>query len=237
MYEQDKIEINDDITFKKLANEKDKKRKSINITVDEVKKEDNLIKLKYIICPKCKEGIKINLKDYKINLYDCKNNHKISNMLLNEFVKSQKIELTKIICNICYKKNIDVNELYKCCSCSNNICCKCKVKHDKTHKMINYNMKNSICNKHDEIYIKYCSQCKIDICKLCEDEHTNHKIINYDEITPNKNNIKNQLNKFKKSIDELNNDIKNIIKKLNNIFENIKLYYNIDDYYINNNKK
>ena len=32
----------------------------------------NIEKSKYIICPKCKENIKLLIKDYKISLYDCK---------------------------------------------------------------------------------------------------------------------------------------------------------------------
>ena len=62
--------------------------------------EDKPIKMEYlIICPTCKENIKMDIKDFKINLYECKNGHKIENILLNEFEETQKIELDKIICD------------------------------------------------------------------------------------------------------------------------------------------
>ena len=59
---------------------------------------------KDIICPICKENILYDIKDYQINLNNCKNNHKIENILLNNFEGAQKIKLNDIICNICEKK-------------------------------------------------------------------------------------------------------------------------------------
>ena len=61
----------------------------------------NLIISKYIKCPKCKENIRIKIEDYKIELYDCKNNHNINNILLEEYENTQKIDISKIICHIC----------------------------------------------------------------------------------------------------------------------------------------
>ena len=48
-------------------------------------KEKDIIKSKNIICPECKENIKMDIIDYKINIYECKNGHKKENILLNEF--------------------------------------------------------------------------------------------------------------------------------------------------------
>ena len=198
----------------------------INIFVETIKDEEKSI-FKEIICPKCKESSKIEIKDYIINLYNCKNRHKIKNILFNEFEKKQNIDISKNICNICYKKNINNNKLYRCCTCQFNICLICKIKHEKTHKITDYDNKNCICNKHDEIYSKYCNLCKENICKLCENMHLNHDQKNFEEIIPNKNNVKKRMLKLRKSIDKLNKIIKDIIQKLINIMDNNEAYYKI----------
>ena len=51
---------------------------------------NNIIKSKSIICPECKENIRIKINDYKIKLYDCKNGHNIDNILFEEYEKYTK---------------------------------------------------------------------------------------------------------------------------------------------------
>lgn len=58
-----------------------------------------------IICPTCKENCLIEIKDYKISLYGCKNYHRKNNILLSEFKETQKINISDIICNICKERN------------------------------------------------------------------------------------------------------------------------------------
>ena len=73
--------------------------KKINILVYKNKKDDKdekEVMSNEIICPECKENILINIKDYKINLFECKNGHKVDNILLNEYENLQKIDLSKI---------------------------------------------------------------------------------------------------------------------------------------------
>ena len=82
----------------------------------------------------------MDIKDYKINLYDWKNGHRKENILLNEFEETQNIYLSNIICDICKKNNKSIsynNIFYKCLTCNNNICPLCKSNHDKEHKIIN----------------------------------------------------------------------------------------------------
>ena len=110
----------------------------------------------------------------------CTNNH--SNIIsLKEY--KNKIDISKLKCNICNKNN---NELYICLKCKINLCQLCKLNHDLNHDIINYNNKNYICNKNNEHYIKYC--CNKNICMLCEREHKNHKSIYYGDILPVINN-------------------------------------------------
>ena len=129
--------INKELSFQEQANDLDKNRKKMNIIVN--KNDENINEIKQviskdIICPICKENIILDIKSYKVNLYGCKNNHKINNILLNEFKESQKIDLSKIICDICNinnKNNTHNNDFYKCNTCNKNICPLCKSSHDQ----------------------------------------------------------------------------------------------------------
>ena len=100
--------INEELTFIQQANEIDIKRKKMNILVyNEENKNDintNMIISNEIICPECKENILINIKDYKINLYECKNGHIKNDILFEEFENYQKIYLSKIKCDNVKKK-------------------------------------------------------------------------------------------------------------------------------------
>ena len=88
LYLYDANIINYELTFIQQANELDKNRNKINIIVksnDDNNEEIKKIISKDIICPKCGENILINIKDFKINLYGCINNHKINNILINKY--------------------------------------------------------------------------------------------------------------------------------------------------------
>ena len=100
-----------ELTYDEIINEIDKERKSMKILVNEsnnkIIKNDGIIKSKDIICPKCKENCLIDINNYKIKLYDCRNGHEINNISLNEYNNTQNINLNNIICNKCNNnKNI-----------------------------------------------------------------------------------------------------------------------------------
>ena len=198
--------------------------------------KDEKIKSKNIICPECKENIKMDIKDYKINLYDCKNGHRKENILLNEFEETQNIDLSHIKCDICKKNNKSIsynNIFYKCLTCNNNICPLCKSNHDKEHKIINYDDKYYICEKHTENYISYCEECKINLCTLCEG-HKKHKRIFYADELPKKKELIEKKNKLKDTIYLINNDIKMLINLLNEVMNKMNIYYKINEDIINN---
>ena len=166
------ITFNEDITFQEIINPEDKKRNKMIILVfknENQIEENNNSKSNDIICPKCGESIKIEIKDYKIKLFECKNGHIIDNILLNEFDKIQDKFDKKIKCEICNNnKNNTFNKVfYKCLICKKNICPLCKSNHDKTHKIIEYDERLYICDKHYENYNSYCEECKINLCTLC----------------------------------------------------------------------
>ena len=58
----------------------DKKNKISNM---KKKENDNIIISNDFKCPECKENILINIKDFKIDLYGCKNNHKFNTNIHN----------------------------------------------------------------------------------------------------------------------------------------------------------
>ena len=64
---------------------------------------NNIIKSNEVICPRCKENCLIKIKDYKIVLYNCKDNHETI-IPMNEYEESQKINISNIKCNKCNKR-------------------------------------------------------------------------------------------------------------------------------------
>ena len=141
-----------------MMNSEDKKINKMNILVNENDNDDtienNIVKSKDIICPKCKENIKMDIIDYRINLFGCKNGHKIDNILLNKFEETQNIDIANIKCDFCKnnnKNNSFNNIFYRCHRCKKNICPLCKSNHD--HEVINYDDKDYICENHYEKFI------------------------------------------------------------------------------------
>ena len=228
------------LTFNQMANSYDKTRKKMNILVianDTINNKDELIRAKNIICPKCGEDIKIkDIENYKINLFECKNNHKY-NILLNEFEKSQMVNLEEIKCNICKEKTkYDTynNEFYKCIECNINICPLCKLNHNKEHNIINYDKIHYICNKHDELFTHYCNNCKKNICSLCEKEHCKHDKQSIGDMILDKKELLSKVNEFKNYINLFNENIDKIIEILIKLKENMNKYYIFEENLINN---
>ena len=213
------------------------KGNEIKILVYEI--EDNNIceeKLKvsnYIICPNCKEICFININNYKINLFNCKNKHCFSNLLLSDLNDFQKIDESKVKCHKC---NIDKsetinNKFYKCLDCNINLCPLCNSSHNENHKKIDYEMKNNCCNNHGERYISYCKDCNQNLCDLCD--FSKH---NYSFLYKFKND-KEIIIQLKKILEDLKKEYKDSDKKFSKIIENMEIYYNMANNIINTYKK
>ena len=236
-----KVIINDELTFKEIISSEDKQANKMNIIasdneINKIERTIDIVKSKNIICPKCQESIKMDIKDYKITLYGCKNNHNIENILLNEFGRTQNIDRVKIICDICKKNNKSIsynNIFYKCFNCKKNICPLCKSIHEKDHNIINYDDKFYICHKHNDNYISFCEECNKNLCMLCND-HINHKRINFIDILPKKEEIDKKLEELKKYINLFNNDIKMLMNLLNGVKNKMNFYYKINEDIIKN---
>ena len=188
-----------------------------------------------VICPICKEKCFMKIHDYKITLYNCKNNHMKNNILINEFNETQKINISKIICNICQGRNKgNTKKFYKCIDCKLNICPLCKLNHNNNHNIINYDKIDYRCNEHIEPYTAYCSYCKKNICINCENEHNDHNVISFGKMLKNKNEIIEKNNKLKNDIDKFKEIIQVIINILNKVIDNMDKYYEINKNIINN---
>ena len=93
--------LQENLNFNSYANENDIKRNKMSILVnnkleEKLDEEESLVKSKYIICPKCKDTARIIINDYKIEIYDCKEGHKVNNIFINDFEKTQNINESKM---------------------------------------------------------------------------------------------------------------------------------------------
>ena len=233
LYNRIYIRNEEEKTVNEISNKEDKTRSKINILVNETKDQpipqlqDCIIKPNNIICPECYEDTKFTIEDYVINLSGCKNNHDIDNIFLDKFDSTQNINISKIICQDCKKfnkGNVFNNEFFRCNKCKKNLCLKCFIKHDKNHKIINYENKYYICDKHGKEFNSYCEDCKQDICILCENEHEKHKTISYGKLIP-KEEIEVVKTVMPLAFNAFHVKMNMIIDRLNNIVKNFKIYF------------
>lgn len=225
-------------TFTQVASSEDKQRKKLSVLCNIIPKEppkepeSSFKKSKSIICPKCHENALINIKDFKIELFNCKNKDINENISFADFEQSQLIDESKIKCDICNNSNKSEtydNSFFICFTCKKNICPLCKTSHDKNHIVINYSEKDFKCSIHNDPNSLFCTDCNIDICFLCEKDHINHKKISLGELIPDKNELEEDKNNLRKKIDEFENDIQEIIKIFNDVIRNLENLYNIYD--------
>ena len=102
---------------------------------------------------------------------------------------------------------------------------------ERLKKINNDNNYNYLCEKHSIIFNAYCENCNCNICIKCFIKHYSHKIIKFEFIQFNEN----ELEQIKTSVRKINT----FIEKYNDYIENIRdndvsLYENT---YINNYKK
>ena len=221
-------------SLSQIMNNIDKQRKVVSIlvntinTITKTKTITNLIKSDIPICPKCSETIKFDVKNYQIYLSECRNGH-IKYLPIDEYEKTQYIDLNKIICKSCgtNKNKVYDNKMYMCYTCNSVLCPLCKNNHDKKHAVVNYDFKNFLCERHYESYNSYCSYCKVNLCLRCQKYHQEQNIISFGNIFPEKDELLVKLEETKKVIDVFKKDIKEIIKKLNTVKENIEILYDI----------
>ena len=225
--------LNSDLTFEQVAKENNEIAVLVFQNEDEATKIEGSVRSENIICPKCKENCVLNFKNYKIRLCDCKNGHDEKNITLDEFENKQMINENNIKCAKCnqtkfksYKKMF-----YRCLTCKQNTCPLCKKSHsDQNHKIIDYDSANYVCEIHNDFYISYCFECKNNLCISCKKKHDkNHKMISFESILPNDEEINGELIKFKSKIDLIKKYIDEIKQMLDKVIDNIEKYYKINE--------
>ena len=152
-------QINLQNKLSEIINSTDKGRKIMSILVNELDAENSnqassIIKSIYPICPICTNNMKLKINDYKIECFGCRNGHS-KKKNIDEYEKNKTIDVSKIECNICKtnKCNTYNNEMHLCNKCKVTLCPLCKSKHNKEHKIINYNLKHHTRQDHNELYI------------------------------------------------------------------------------------
>ena len=207
---------------------------------------NTIVNSKQVICPKCEEkSIRFKLRNYHISLFGCDNKHEFLEINTEEYLKTQKVDLSKIICDKCQSQNKSDsynNKFYKCCQCKQLLCPLCRNSHDKSHPIINYDDKCFICEEHGQYYTKYCNQCKTNLCLMCEDDHKHHNLIYFSDIMPNKEAVVDSIKELEAKINKFKEELENIKKLFDNLIKNLKVYYEIlkkiaDEYDDNNDRK
>ena len=149
---------------------------------------------------------------------------------MENFEKTQKIDESTIICENCKinNKSESYNKVfYICLFCKKKLCPLCKGNHDKTHNIIKYEEKDSICFEHGYNYNLYCETCSQNLCTSCENDHPGHEIISLGKLIPKEKNLNKKINDLKDSIGKFKDEINNIINILNKVKDDMDKYYQI----------
>ena len=188
-------------------------------------------------CPDCVANTCfVEIVNYGLHFYGCPNKHDIIKTF-DQYEDSQYINYDRVKCDKCKNTKAEVKEMHKCLTCSKKnkasyyICNKCLNSHNKQgdkqqHKTIEYDNKNYFCLDGSE-YSSFCETCKIDLCKICEKKHANHKIIKYDDITPKIKERQRELTEIKRKIEDSKACINQILKIIDNAYDILDNYYKI----------
>ena len=201
---------------------------------------NSYVKSQYVICPECKENCLININSYKVSLSNCRNEHIVNNLSINEFIYTQYIDESLTLCDECKtSKAIAYNNNFFICSCGLVLCPTCQMDHRKIkHIIYNYEKKNYWCIEHNEKFTSYCLDCKYDLCLKCELRHNlKHKIIEFKDILPNKHflgKVKSTQSKFREYIDQMQEEINKIVRTLHSFLDSLNAYYQINEEIVNN---
>jgi WD40 repeat protein len=161
----------------------------------------------------CKECGEIPLLHFSLLYFDiiCPN-HKILNVPPNQF---DNFIIFDNECSICSKhfNDNDKDSIY-CCECKLFYCNNCKKKHSiKSHFIVNASEKNSLCKLHHKKYDKFCFNCKLNLCELCENhKNKNHYIELIKDIYPLDEDVK-YFNEKVKKFNESSQEILNLLSK------------------------
>jgi len=230
-----------DQTLENAMTELEKQNQKIKVLVNRIEdksedKKEVIIKSKDIICPKCSEPCRITLENCKIKLFGCVNNHITEDIRLLNFPGTQKVNISKIICDKCKVNNKGEStdyKFYKCLTCKKNLCILCKVNHQSDHNVMRDDLINNFCPEYNEQLIKFCVDCNLNTCFSCDEKHRKHKTISLVDLKPNMDEIKNKLLQLKKEIETFKSQIQIVMMKLNIMKESLDIFYEINNDILN----
>ena len=97
-------------------------------------------------------------------------------------------------------------------------------KKNKNYSKIQIYLIDSYCNKHNEIYKSYCFNCHQNLCDFCEENHSSHKNVKFEEIFLDEQELtekKNELNKAKEELMKINDYFSALIEAIKCKFERL----------------
>lgn len=225
--------IDKEATFESIATNIDKEKGKLTILVESSKIKEKKVKEKfsnYIICPYCREQVKMKINNYIIELNDCQEKDHSKKLFFNEFLETQILDETLIKCVKCKndKSQTFENNFYICGQCKVNLCPLCVRSHkNEKHFVMDYSMKDFICKTHFESLNSYCKDCNKDLCIMCEKEHIKHNVQSYGVLMPDKDGLNCELKKLEENIEKFKNSIIEVEKILNEIKNNSDIYLKI----------
>ncbi len=211
-----------------------------NEIIIHVEKKEKIIKCPKCICNDCI----LNIDNYILSFSECKYNHN-AYKLFEEYNNSQKIDYAQIKCgNSRCPQNNKEGDYYKCLNCTQlnhrtkYFCQECNDNHKEKfgHVTVEYDKKNYYCEKHYQgkdicnKFIKYCEECKKDLCEKCDIDHRDHKIISYSKIDKDGKEIdkfKENLNNMKEKINDIKVIVEDIKDSLDGAMKLIEKYHEI----------
>ena len=97
-------------------------------------------------------------------------------------------------------------------------------KKSKNYSKIQIYLIDSYCNIHNEIYKSYCFNCHKNLCDICEENHSSHKSVKFEEIFLDEQELtdkKNELNKAKEELMKINEYFSALIEAIKCKFERL----------------
>ena len=227
----------------------EEERQSLSIDSDYNQEKEILNQLEIelgskIFCPEVdcfsNSVILLNPIFFEVNS-DC-GEHKNKMDIIN-FVKysgiSKEGKETCDICKTCYTKIINNKKILYKCLCGKNICEICKNSHLQNnnineHILVDYKIKDytCFCNNNSEHFIGYCYDCTINYCSICQNGHTGHKTLLFENSDKEKEKLKKKLIEQKNMINKFKNLVDRWFERVKEFFDSYKtkldLYYKIN---------